>query len=48
MKFIRVNMSIKTIRVEDVPEECVGLRGRSLTPIMADKSPPRRRNESQA
>jgi aldehyde:ferredoxin oxidoreductase len=33
MKFARVNMSNKTIAVEDVPQNCLGLGGRGLTSI---------------
>ncbi|MBW1667045.1 MAG: aldehyde ferredoxin oxidoreductase [Deltaproteobacteria bacterium] len=41
MKFIRVNMTDKSIRVQDVPEEYSGLGGRGLTSIMinAEVSP---------
>ena len=34
MKFIKVDMSTKTVRVEDVPEGYLGLGGRGLTSIM--------------
>ncbi|MBT3258923.1 MAG: aldehyde ferredoxin oxidoreductase [Deltaproteobacteria bacterium] len=34
MKFIRINMSDKTIKTEHVPEEYMGLGGRGLTSIM--------------
>lgn len=40
MKFIRVNMSEKTIRVEDVPQDYVGLGGRGLTSIMVNAEVP--------
>jgi aldehyde:ferredoxin oxidoreductase len=40
MKFIRVNMSEKTIRVEDVPQDYVGLGGRGLTSIMINAEVP--------
>jgi aldehyde:ferredoxin oxidoreductase len=40
MKFIRVNMSEKTIRVEDVPQEYMGLGGRGLTSIMINAEVP--------
>lgn len=34
MKFLKVNMADKTINVEDVPQEYMGLGGRGLTSIM--------------
>ncbi len=34
MKFLRVNMANKTVNVEDVPQEYMGLGGRGLTSIM--------------
>jgi aldehyde:ferredoxin oxidoreductase len=40
MKFIRVNMSEKTIQVEDVPQDYVGLGGRGLTSIMINAEVP--------
>ncbi|MBC7248660.1 MAG: aldehyde ferredoxin oxidoreductase [Anaerolineae bacterium] len=40
MKLIRVNMSDKTIRVEDVPPEYRGLGGRGLTSIMINAEVP--------
>jgi len=40
MKLIRVNMSEKTIRVEDVPQDYVGLGGRGLTSIMINAEVP--------
>jgi aldehyde:ferredoxin oxidoreductase len=40
MKFIRVNMSIKTIAVEDVPQDYLGLGGRGLTSIMINAEVP--------
>lgn len=40
MKFIRVNMSDKSIRVEDVPQEYLGLGGRGLTSIMISQEIP--------
>ena len=42
MKLIRVNMSDKTIRVEDVPQEYAGLGGRGLTSIMVNAEVPPR------
>ena len=42
MKFIRVNMSNKTIKVDDIPEQYVGLGGRSLTStIVNEEIPPK-------
>jgi aldehyde:ferredoxin oxidoreductase len=40
MKFIRVNMGEKTIQVEDVPQEYMGLGGRGLTSIMINAEVP--------
>jgi len=40
MKFIKVNMSKKTIGVEDVPEKYRGLGGRGLTSIMINTEVP--------
>ena len=40
MKLIRVNMSTKTIAVEDVPQEYAGLGGRGLTSIMINAEVP--------
>ena len=40
MKFIRINMNQKTINVEDVPQEYMGLGGRGLTSIMINKEVP--------
>jgi aldehyde:ferredoxin oxidoreductase len=40
MKFIRVNMSTKTIAVEDVPQDYLGLGGRGLTSIMINAEVP--------
>jgi aldehyde:ferredoxin oxidoreductase len=40
MKFIRVNMSEKTIHVEDVPQDYVGLGGRGLTSVMINAEVP--------
>ncbi len=37
MKFINVNMSTKTIGVEDVPQEYRGLGGRGLTSVMINE-----------
>ena len=34
MKFLKVNMTDKTVTVEDVPQEYHGLGGRGLTSIM--------------
>jgi aldehyde:ferredoxin oxidoreductase len=36
MKFIRVNMSDKSVHVEDVPQEYAGLGGRGLTSILVN------------
>ena len=40
MKLIRVNMSEKTIRVEDVPQDYAGLGGRGLTSTMINAEVP--------
>jgi len=40
MKLIRVDMSEKTIRVEDVPQDYAGLGGRGLTSIMINAEVP--------
>jgi aldehyde:ferredoxin oxidoreductase len=40
MKFIRVNMTDQSIRVEDVPEQYQGLGGRGLTSIMINAEVP--------
>ncbi|MBN2039591.1 MAG: aldehyde ferredoxin oxidoreductase [Spirochaetes bacterium] len=40
MKFIRVNMSNKTIKVDDVPEKYEGLGGRSLTSTIVNEEVP--------
>jgi aldehyde:ferredoxin oxidoreductase len=40
MKLIRVNMSKKAIKVEDVPPDYVGLGGRGLTSIMVNAEVP--------
>jgi len=40
MKFIRVNMGEKTIHVEDVPQDYMGLGGRGLTSIMINAEVP--------
>ncbi len=40
MKFIRVNMNEKTINVEDVPQDYMGLGGRGLTSIMINAEVP--------
>ncbi|MFZ7110622.1 MAG: aldehyde ferredoxin oxidoreductase N-terminal domain-containing protein [Desulfatiglandales bacterium] len=42
MKFIRVNMSEKTVKVEDVPPEYRILGGRGLTSVMINKEVPPR------
>ena len=34
MSFLKVNMTTKTINLEDVPQEYMGLGGRGLTSIM--------------
>jgi len=40
MKFIKVNMTDKTIKLEDVPQDYMGLGGRGLTSIMINKDVP--------
>lgn len=40
MKFIRVNMSSKSVHVENVPESYLGLGGRGLTSIMVNGEVP--------
>jgi aldehyde:ferredoxin oxidoreductase len=40
MKFIRVNMSEKSVGVEDVPKEYAGLGGRGLTSILVNTEVP--------
>ncbi len=40
MKFIRVNMNEKTVAVEDVPPDYIGLGGRGLTSIMINAEVP--------
>ncbi len=40
MKFIRVNMNEKTINIEDVPQDYMGLGGRGLTSIMINAEVP--------
>jgi aldehyde:ferredoxin oxidoreductase len=40
MKFIRVNMSDKSVHVEDVPQEYAGLGGRGLTSILVNAEVP--------
>jgi aldehyde:ferredoxin oxidoreductase len=40
MKFIRVNMTDKSVNVEDVPEGYMGLGGRGLTSIMINAEVP--------
>jgi aldehyde:ferredoxin oxidoreductase len=40
MRFIRVNMTQKTIHTEEVPEDYVGLAGRGLTSIMINTEVP--------
>ncbi|MEW6663830.1 MAG: aldehyde ferredoxin oxidoreductase C-terminal domain-containing protein [Thermodesulfobacteriota bacterium] len=40
MKFIRVDMGKKTVRVEDVPQHYLGLGGRGLTSIMINSEVP--------
>ena len=42
MQFIRVNMSEQTVKVEDVPQDYVGLGGRGLTSIMINNEVPSR------
>jgi len=40
MKFIRVNMNEKTINIEDVPQDYMGLGGRGLTSIIINAEVP--------
>ena len=40
MKFIRVNMTDKTIKPEDVPQDYMGLGGRGLTSTMINNEVP--------
>ena len=40
MQFIRINMSEQTVKVEDVPQDYVGLGGRGLTSIMINNEVP--------
>ena len=40
MKFLRVDMSTKSVNVEDVPQEYMGLGGRGLTSIMINADVP--------
>ena len=40
MKFLKVNMSNKTIGVEDVPQQYLGLGGRGLTSILINAEVP--------
>jgi len=40
MQFIRVNMSKQTVKVEDVPQDYVGLGGRGLTSTMINNEVP--------
>lgn len=40
MKFLRVNMTDKTIRFEDVPQPYIGLGGRGLTSVMINTEVP--------
>jgi aldehyde:ferredoxin oxidoreductase len=40
MKFIRVNMNEKTINIEEVPQDYIGLGGRGLTSIMINAEVP--------
>ena len=40
MNFIRVNMSNKTVKIEDMPGEYKGIGGRGLTSIMINKEVP--------
>ena len=40
MRFIRVNMDEKTIHIEDVPQDYMGLGGRGLTSIMINAEVP--------
>ncbi len=40
MRFVRVNMSEKTVRIEDVPAEYAGLGGRGLTSVLVNAEVP--------
>ncbi len=40
MQFIRVNMSEQTVKIENVPQDYVGLGGRGLTSIMINNEVP--------
>jgi aldehyde:ferredoxin oxidoreductase len=40
MKFIRVNITEKTVKIEDVPQDYLGLGGRGLTSIMINADVP--------
>ena len=40
MKFIRVNLTAKSIEAQDVPQEYAGLGGRALTSILINKEVP--------
>ncbi|MGD8264303.1 MAG: aldehyde ferredoxin oxidoreductase N-terminal domain-containing protein, partial [Desulfobacterales bacterium] len=40
MKFLRVDMTEQTVKVEEVPPEYVGLGGRGLTSIMINSEVP--------
>jgi len=40
MKFLRVDMGTKSVNVEDVPQEYMGLGGRGLTSIMINADVP--------
>lgn len=40
MNFIKVNMSNKTIKIEGMPDEYIGIGGRGLTSIMINKDVP--------
>ena len=40
MKFIRVNMTDKTVKIEDMPQDFLGLGGRGLTSIMINAEVP--------
>jgi aldehyde:ferredoxin oxidoreductase len=40
MKFLKVNMTNKTVKVEDMPEQYMGLGGRGLTSVMINAEVP--------
>jgi aldehyde:ferredoxin oxidoreductase len=40
MKFIRVNITEKTVKIEEVPQDYLGLGGRGLTSIMINADVP--------